>query len=245
MRLLLRAFETLSRQILAVIAYAAAVAALTALYMAASHLLVPAAAPEAVRPPLVAVEEIALDLALAAAGAALYAVTFAHIGAGIAGTIWRFGRPLAALRRFMPLWFILFLVQLGLMRVIARLAQDGADSAVTGLAWLFVVYSAVLVPLGAALMYRGAPGREELADTLAPFGRHLGETLPIFLLGFLGQMLLLAIQPPQDAAFAQRFLALVPLQVLMSLIDLVLFAWVFHVLRYDQTTHAPDGDIEL
>ena len=245
MRFLLKAFETLSRQVLVVLAYAAVIAGVAALYTVLADFFLPTAEPDEVLPPLILLEHVALDLLLAAVGAALYAVTYGHIGATIAGTIWRHGRPLVALKRFMPMWFILFLVQVSLLRIIDRLDRAGVEGMLPFLAWTFLLYSAVLVPIGAALMYRGAPGREEALDTFAPFGRHVGVSLPILLLGLFGQGLFMEMQPPIDASLLDRLQIVVPLQVLMALIDLVLFTWTFHLFRYDQATHAPDNDIEL
>ena len=244
MLLALRAIETLNRRFVVVALFCAGAALLSATYVVFSHALFPIPEPGVPLPPGVLLQKLLLDLALAAAGSALYAVVFSAIGGEVAGRLWRFGRPLAALRRFLQLWLVLALLQAALGHAANALHQRGAEAAAQGVGMLFLAYSAALVPVGAALMYRTLPGCDDAAAAFAPYGRHPGQTALILLISLFALLVMVGSHPPGDAGLAVRLQGVVPLQLFLSFVDLLLFTWAFHLFRHDQATHVTGG-IEL
>ncbi|MDX9974666.1 MAG: hypothetical protein RBU21_16900 [FCB group bacterium] len=168
---------------------------------------------------------LAISLVQAPLSAIVTAIAFARIGKDMDRPLWRSAGDRDALRRFFQLWFVLILVSLALGHA-TSVAHSRESSLVVPLLLLYLLFSILTVPIGACMMFPGAPQWREIGRNLAPLGYQFPRTLLLCFLTFLQVVLVQKVfEVRVDPEAGYRWLLLTPVvTVIGAYIDCLVFA---------------------
>lgn len=179
-----------------------------------------------------------------AAGLSLiYAIVFTMLARDMDRPVWKCEVPGEALRRFFEVWFILTLISTA-----ARVIQLRATTvdAFAAMEFLIMLWSLVVIPLGACVMHHGALAWQELGEILAPIPRQLGAFLVVFFVGllqYIGQEMIFELVPSGREFYFERAAFATFMNLPLSVVDLLLFcmSWRILILDREATRHGGDG----
>jgi hypothetical protein len=225
-----------------------------AFYMAGSVLVVmiyvycdtalDALVPEDLRPKPVWYVAVTLlmDVALTGIIAGLQSVVFASMGAEIDRPLWKNSGHTDALRRFLPLWFIISLIYLAMVRMQGSLYDQGLESASATLLLPRILWSCAYIPIGVCIMHGGKLVWEEIPDRLAPIIHHAPQAAVAFGLGFLQFLVWDVIIATIPEAYHKSALVLGLANAPLILLECLAFVVMWHVCMAYRDTAPERGD---
>jgi len=239
-RLLTETLENLRRNRAAVMAYMAAVAAMSLVFRIGGFFLGDYSGEDAVPAGVYAVS-LVMDLTLASLYAALQAVAFSAMGREIDRPLWKCAGAAEALRRFFLPWFIINLGILALARIQLRAAMLDMPDLVILLELCLMMAYCLAVPIGACIMFYGALEWREMGSILAPIARRFGVVWVVLLINF-GQFVVsraaaLSGAPPALEIIPARTL----LDAALAMVDCFVFAAIWMVCQIHRN-EAPTTD---
>lgn len=237
---LLRATWTeLGRNRTAVLSYCVARGALVALYAVLALTLEPEE--ETAAPAWLPAAALSLELLVYAGMAALTAAFFTLIGKELGKPLWKVESAGEGVRRFFMPWYLLLLITLLVARLAALGAGTAGESAAMSMLFLGVPFlSALIVPVGAGVMFQMHFDWRELGEALAPLIRQSGSIVMLVLIGSLAYFFLTAgtlFTPPQQIA------AHATLDALWAAMDCLLFVGTWLACQHDRDN--PDADYDF
>lgn len=179
-----------------------------------------------------------------AAGLSLvYAIIYAMLARDMDRPVWKCEVPGEALRRFFEVWFILTLISTAARAIQLRATTVDAFAAME---FLIMLWSLVVIPLGACVMHHGALAWQELGEILAPIPRQLGAFLVVFFVGllqYIGQEMIFELLPQGREFYFERAAFATFMNLPLSVVDLLLFcmSWRILVLDREVARHGGDG----
>jgi hypothetical protein len=181
------------------------------------------------------VYQYAADVLLAFFIAVVQAIVFARMGREIDRPLWKVKGDWDAVRRFFPLWFLLSLLQITLLRLLDNFGETAAGIlCLMGFFVLFLLY----VPLGSCIMFTGNLRWGELPDSLAPLRRQWPYALIV--LGLNGVQLLLLMEFLRFLAIhgsRDKWIGLeLGLDAVLSSLDCLVFAATWLICMTDRNT---------
>lgn len=176
-----------------------------------------------------------------AAYALAQCIAFSRIGRDIDRPLWKVAGDTEAIRKFYNLWFILMLVNVLVFQIcdqVAATASNDSTSLMLLLLWLTTV--SVLIPLGAAVMFQGRAGREEIGRAFETLTRQLPRTLLIVLLAYVITSVVLAIQSLVLPMWC------LPIEWLIdSYGDCLIFSCTWVLCMYNRDEESEDTDLDF
>jgi hypothetical protein len=173
-----------------------------------------------------------LDIFLAGAASVLMCVAFSRLGRELDKPLWKVRGDWEAIRRFFALWFLLNLATLTLYRIAGSRVAASSDSVVAELLFLaFLVVQAMVVPVGACIMFGGGLRWKDLAEHLHPLVRNLPQVLPVLGVSLLSLLVVISVIP-----FLVNLIWLVPLvNIISSYVDCLVFVamWLICMMHRD------------
>lgn len=185
------AFDAIQRNYLALAIYAGSLVAFSVIMMLLRDFVVY---------PVDDAEPIPLyDLSSLVVTAVIYAliqsVAFGRLGREMDRPFWKIETDGEAIRRFFTLWFILDLANFAAIHLISTLVErQGALSSAVSLVYLWMVAAACIVPVGAAIMFHGRAGPQELGAALGTLVGEFPRALLIVIMALMILVLVLGLQ---------------------------------------------------
>lgn len=185
------AFEAIQRNYVALAIYAGSLVAFSLIMMLLRDFVVY---------PVEDAEPIPLyDLSSLIVTAVLYAlvqsVAFARLGREMDRPFWKIETDGEAIRRFFMLWFVLDLANFAAIHLINFLVESqGVLSSAVSLFYLWMVAAACIVPIGAAVMFHGRAGPQEVGAGLSALVGEFPRTLLIVVMALMILVLALGLQ---------------------------------------------------
>lgn len=178
----------------------------------------------------VRIYDLGAGLAVAACFALAQTVAFARMGKEIDRPLWKISGAREALARFFPLWLVLNLLNLAVLRLWVRaLEADPTSGLASALLLMLSLATMFQVPVGACLMFARCGHWSELPESLAPLARQFPKVLIFLFLNFV--QLVLALDHIQRIAAnpaSRLILWLSPaLDVFLAYCDCLVFAGIW------------------
>lgn len=178
-----------------------------------------------------------------AAGLSLiYAIIYAMLARDMDRPVWKCEVPGEALRRFFEVWFILTLLSTAARAIQMRTATLDAYAAME---FLIMLWSLVVIPLGACVMHHGALAWHELGEILAPIPRQLGAFLVVFFVGllqYIAQETIFEFLPRGREFYFERAAFATFMNLPLSVVDLLLFCMSWRILILDREAARHGGN---
>lgn len=245
MNLIAEAEKSLARNWRPVAAFVVGVVVAVSIYRFGYDLL-DARVPEEVtpKPGWYVLSTLALEIALAAAVAAMQAVAFAIIGAEIDRPMWKYQGPRDAVERFFSTWFIVSLIHFAIIRMQVSFYDQGLIAAVAAMDLPRIFWQCISLPFAACIMYGGRLVWREIPERLAPLSHFLGRAMITFLLGFLSLVLADVIFASMSEEFRKTLTAHALVNLILVPLDCLIFAaaWLICI---DYRNSAPERGDDL
>ena len=185
---------------------------------------------------------IAIDILAVAIVAMAQTIAFSRIGREIDKPMWRVEGDRDAIGLFYKLWLLLGLMNITAVRFL-DIAVAGTDEAAVQftLAILWLTGAVLIVPFGAAVMFYGRVGRQEVGEAVSTMFRQFPYTFLIALVGIFAAMFLITLQPDLPL-WARPALA-----IAHGYVDCLLFAamWLVCIYHRDEYVHPDDDDFDF
>ncbi|NIA13305.1 MAG: hypothetical protein GWP08_04435 [Nitrospiraceae bacterium] len=191
-------------------------------------------------PKLIAYQVVA-SLFLAVTYAIASAIAFSRLGKSIDRPLWKISGGREALRRFFPMWLLLFIPLLCIDHLTAWASVPPVKHNLAGLAFLtMLVAHAVVIPIGACIMFHGSAERAHLREALRPLARQFPPSAVIL---FLGGMMFVFVILLIDATHTQRWLW-PAIDIVSGYFDCLIFSGVWLICMMDRQM-PEDNDFEF
>ncbi len=185
---------------------------------------------------------IAIDIVAVALVAMAQTIAFSRMGREIDRPMWRVADDLDAVRLFYKLWLLLGLVNIAALRFLDIVVARTDEAAVQfTLAMIWLMGAVLLIPFGAAVMFYGRVGRQEVAEAISTMTHQFPYTLLIAIVGIFFGLFLITLQPDLP------LLARPALAIADGYLDCFLFAamWLVCIYHRDEYEHPDDEDFDF
>ena len=185
---------------------------------------------------------IAVDICSVAIVAMVQTVAFSRIGREIDTPMWRIENDRDAIRLFYTLWLLLGLVNIAAMRfLVIIVAATDEEPVQFALQMIWLAGAVLLVPFGAAVMFYGRVGRQEVGEAVSTMLRQFPHTFLIAIIGIFAALFLMNLQP--DLPLWAR----PALVIADGYVDCLLFAsmWLVCIYHRDEYVHPDDEDFNF
>ncbi len=191
---------------------------------------------------VIRIYSFAIDVVAVAIVAMAQTIAFSRIGREIDRPNWRVENDTDAIRLFYTLWLLLGLLNVSVVRFL-DIFLSGTDEAAVQftLAMMWLTGAVLLVPFGAAVMFYGRVGRQEIGEAVSTMLRQFPHTLLIAIIGIFAGMFLISLQPDLPL-WARPALAIAD-----GYVDCLLFAsmWLVCIYHRDEYEHPDDDDFDF
>ncbi len=185
---------------------------------------------------------IAIDIVAVAIVAMAQTIAFSRIGREIDTPNWRVENDRDAIGLFYKLWLLLGLMNITVLRFLDLVVPRMDEAAVQyTLAMLWLTGAVLIVPFGAAVMFYGRVGKQEVGEAVSTMFRQFPHTFLIALVGIFTGMFLISLQPDLPI-WARPALAIAD-----GYVDCLLFAamWLVCIYHRDEYEHPDDDDFDF
>ena len=185
--------------------------------------------------------ELASNLFLILAYAIASALAFSRLGESIDRPLWKISGGREALRRFFPMWLLLFVPVLCVDHLTQWAVLTPEWENLVGVAFpLMILAHALVTPVGACIMFHGSTKRAHLGEALRPLVRQFPPSVVlIFLSGMMFVFVMLLFE-----ATREQFWLRPAIDIVSGYFDCLIFSGVWLICMMDRQM-PEDDDFEF
>ena len=174
------------------------------------------------------------------ASAVAASLAFSNIGREIDKPIWKGPRGIDAIRRFGPIWFVLYMIPLLVHLLFLVIAMWSGETGYAAQGMLFfLILAGFIIPVGACFVFTGGFVRSEIAELLKPLGRNLSATLLLILFSIFAFGFLSFLQTPKGPLSIPFYVAITAID---GYVECLIFAAFWELCRFDRDHPASEDD---